>query len=205
MTAPLVTVSVRFLGSRYTLGLGVIIQTSALVGASFGTQIWHLVLTQGIAFGLGVGLSFNSTVSIVSQWFDKRRSFANSLTTCGSGFGGLIYSLATNAAISSVGLPWAFRILAILTFVVNGTCCILLRDRNKAVGTVLSAFRWELLRKKEFLLFLSWGFFSLIGYTIIIFSLADYGQVVGLSASQASLAAAIMNRTSCNCSYCTQS
>ncbi|KAH7347417.1 major facilitator superfamily domain-containing protein [Plectosphaerella cucumerina] len=193
MTAPLVTISVRHLGSRYTLGLGVIIQTSALVGASFGTEIWHLVLTQGIAFGLGVGLSFNSTVSVVSQWFDKRRSFANSLTTCGSGFGGLIYSLATNAAISSVGLPWAFRILAVLTFVVNGTCCILMRDRNKAVGTVLSAFRWELLRKKEYLLFLSWGFFSLIGYTIIIFSLADYGQSVGLTASQASLAAAIMN------------
>ncbi|KAM0274307.1 hypothetical protein ACHAQH_007981 [Verticillium albo-atrum] len=173
--------------------MGVVIQTSALVGASFQSQIWHLVLTQGIFFGLGVGLSFNSTVSIISQYFDKRRSFANSLSTCGSGFGGLVYSLAANAAIQSVGLAWTFRILAILTFVVNGTCCILLRDRNKAVGTVLSAFQWRLIGNKQFLLFLSWGFFSLIGYTIVIFSLADYGQSVGFTSGQASLAAAIMN------------
>ncbi|KAM0323756.1 hypothetical protein ACHAQA_008693 [Verticillium albo-atrum] len=167
MTAPLVTISVRSLGSRF--------------------------LTQGVFFGLGVGLSFNSTVSIISQYFDKRRSFANSLSTCGSGFGGLVYSLATNAAIQSVGLAWTFRILAILTFVVNGSCCILLRDRNSAVGTVLSAFRWQLLKNKQYLLFLSWGFFSLIGYTIVIFSLADYGQSVGFTSGQASLAAAIMN------------
>lgn len=184
---------VSCLGSRLTLALGVLIQTSALIAASFSNEIWHLILSQGLCFGLGIGLSFNSTVSVVSQWFERRRSFANSLTTCGSGFGGLIYSLATNAIITNISLSWAFRVLAILTFVVNGTCAILLRDRNRDVGTVLSAFRWELLRRKNFLLFLTWGFFSLLGYTIVIFSLADYGQTVGLSASQASLVAAIMN------------
>ncbi|EGY21534.1 uncharacterized protein VDAG_10516 [Verticillium dahliae VdLs.17] len=193
MTAPLVTLSVRSLGSRSTLALGVIIQTSALLGASFRFQIWHLLLTQGVFFGLGVGLSFNSIVSIISQYFDKRRSFANLLSTCGSGFGGLTYSLVTNAAIRSVGLAWTFRILAILTLVVNGLCCILLRNRNKSVGTVLSAFRWELLKRKNYLLFLLWGLFRLIGYTIVIFSLADFGQSVAFITSQASLAAALMN------------
>lgn len=140
-----------------------------------------------------MGFAFNSTVGIVSQWFHRRRSFANSLSTAGSGFGGLIYSLGTNAMIENISLAWAFRILAILSFVVNGVCCLLMRDRNKAIGSVLSAFSWRLFRRTEFWLFLGWGFFSLFAYVIVIFSLPDYGTNVGLSASQGSLVAAMLN------------
>ncbi|KAL2760043.1 hypothetical protein ACRALDRAFT_2038769 [Sodiomyces alcalophilus JCM 7366] len=193
LVAPLVTTSVRLTSTRKALGFGVVTQTVALVAASFSTRMWHLLLSQGIAFGLGMGFNFNATVGIVPQWFHRRRSFASSLSTAGSGFGGLVYSLASNAMIDSVGLAWAFRILAILSFVVNGICCLLMRDRNKAVGSVLAAFRLDLFRRKEYLLFLSWGFFTLIGYVIVLFSLSDYAQSVGFSASQGSIIAAVLN------------
>lgn len=197
LVSPLTTLSIRRFGTKPTLGAGVIIQAAALIAASFSTEVWHLLLTQGIAFGIGMGLAFNATVGVVPQWFRRRRSFAAALSTGGSGFGGLIYSLATNAMIDNIGLAWAFRVLALLSLVVNGGCCLLVKDRNKAIGTVLTAFNWRLLRKVEFWLFVSWGFFSLFGYVIVIFSLPDYGQSVGFSASQGSLAAAILNCKSC--------
>lgn len=155
--------------------------------------MWHLLLSQGVCFGLGLGFCFTSTVGVVPQWFTKRRSFANSVATCGSGFGGLTYSLATNAMISNLGLAWAFRILAILAFVVNGACSLIVRDRNKAVGAVHIPFHKDLFRHFEFWLFIGWGFFSLMSYVIVVFSITDYAQSVGFTASQGSLAAAIFN------------
>lgn len=166
---------------------------ASFIGASFSTHIWHLLLSQGICFGLGLGFCFTATVGVVPQWFVKRRSFANSVATCGSGFGGLIYSLGTNAMISDLGLAWAFRILAILAFVVNGGCSLILRDRNKAVGAVHIPFHKDLFKHIDYWLFLGWGFFGLMSYVIVVFSIADYARQVGFSASQGSLAAAMFN------------
>lgn len=166
---------------------------AAFIGASFTSQIWHLVLSQGICFGAGMGFLFTASVGLVPQWFSKRRSLANSIGSAGSGFGGLTYSLAANAMIDRLGLDWAFRILAILAFVVNGICSFTARDRNKEVGAVYVAFHAELFRKIEFYMFLAWGFFSLLGYVIVVFSLADYSQTVGFTATQGSIVAAIFN------------
>ncbi len=130
-------------------------------------------------------------MGVVTQWFSKRRSFANALATSGSGFGGLIYSLATNAMIKNIGLAWSFRVLGILAFVINGICAALMRDRNKSVGAVHVAFHKDVLKKAEFYLFVMWGFFSLFGYIIVVFSLPDYSEVVGLSATQGSLIGAL--------------
>lgn len=150
-------------------------------------------LRVSVCFGTGLGFCFTSTVGVVPQWFHKRRSFANAVSTAGSGFGGLIYALSTNAMITNLGLEWAFRILAVLAFVVNGACSLILRDRNKAVGSVHVAFRLSLFKQLEFWLFIAWGFFSIISYTIVVFSITDYAQTVGFTAQQGSIVAAVFN------------
>lgn len=118
----------RKFGTKTALGVGIVLETIGLLGASWASEIWHLFLTQGIAFGLGMGFLFVSSVTIIPQWFLKKRSFANSIGAAGSGIGGLVYSLATNAIIQSIGLGWAFRILAILACTVNVICTILVKD-----------------------------------------------------------------------------
>lgn len=110
-----------------------------------------------------MGFLFIASVGVVPQWFNKRRSFANSISTAGSGFGGLTYSLATNAMIQSIGLGWAFRVLAIVACGVCVICTLVIKDRNKAVGSVHVAFDVSLFRRPEFLLLLAWGFFSMLG------------------------------------------
>lgn len=136
---------------------------------------------------------FVCSVGIVPQWFSKRRSFANSIAAAGSGIGGLMYSLATQAMIDSIGLGWAFRVLAILAFAVNTLCAVLIRDRNKAIGSVQLAFDVRLFKRKEFLLLLLWGFFSMLGYIVLLFSLPNYARSIGLSAKQGSIIGALLN------------
>ena len=109
-----------------------------------------------------MGFLFVGSVGVVPQWFTTRRSLANSIGTAGSGIGGMVYSLAANAMIQSIGLGWAFRILGILAFVVNFICAILIKDRNKAIGAKQLSFDYRLFKRFEYILLLGWGIFSMV-------------------------------------------
>ncbi|KAK3337367.1 major facilitator superfamily domain-containing protein [Cercophora scortea] len=193
LVSPLATLCIGRFGTNATLRFGTVLEAVSFIGASFSTHKWHLLLSQGVCFGMGLGFCFTATVGVVPQWFTKRRSFANAISTGGSGFGGLVYSLATDAMIRNLGLAWSFRILAVISFVVNGACTLTLRDRNKAVGAIHIAFHIDLLKRPEFLLYIGWGFFAIISYVIVVFSLADYAHMMGFDPSQGSVVAAVFN------------
>ncbi|KAJ8125332.1 hypothetical protein O1611_g8308 [Lasiodiplodia mahajangana] len=180
-------------GTRLTIFTGIIFEVIAFVGSSFATKLWHIILTQGVSFGLGLGLMFVTSAPVPAQWFRKKRSLANGCVASGSGFGGLIYSLATNAMIENIGLAWTFRSLAIICFVVNGVATLFIRDRNKAISSVHVAFNWKLFKRPSFVMFQLWLALSLIAYTILVFSIVAYSQAVGLTPSQASLVGALFN------------
>ncbi|KAJ9647823.1 hypothetical protein H2199_001598 [Coniosporium tulheliwenetii] len=172
--SPLATILTRIYGTRTTLLVGVFLETLSLIGASFATRIWHLFLSQGLCFGWGMGFLFVGSVGIVPQW-------------------GLVYSLATNAMIERIGLAWAFRILGVVAFVVNLVCALLVRDRNKLVGSSQRGFDYRLFRRGEFLLLLGFGFLSMLGYIVLLFSLPNYADSVGLTAQQGSVVGAVLN------------
>ena len=140
-----------------------------------------------------MGFLFVGTVGIIPQWFTKRRSVANGIATAGSGIGGTVYSLATNAMIQSIGLAWAFRILGIIAFTVNFICAMLIKDRNKAIGATQLAFDYRFFKRPEFLMLLGWGFFSMLGYIVLLFSLPNYALSIGLTAKQGSVIGALLN------------
>lgn len=193
LIAPVATLMTRRLGIHLTLFFGAALQAGGLVAASFSYQIWHLFLSQGAAFGFGMGFLFVGSVGVPSQWFTTKRSLANGIAACGSGFGGLLYSLAAGAMIRTIGVAWCYRTLGILAFGVNAVCIAFLRDRSKAIGSRYSAFEVKLFKRPEYLLLNGYGFFSMLGYIALVFSLADYGRKIGLDASQASLVSALLN------------
>ncbi|EEP80963.1 conserved hypothetical protein [Uncinocarpus reesii 1704] len=193
LISPLVTYLIHLFGHRIILNVGICVQTISFIAASFATQQWHLFLSQGVCFGLGMGFIFIGSVGITPQWFLKKRSVANSIAAAGSGIGGLAYSLGAGAMIPRLGLGWAFRVLGITTFCINLVACNLLRDRNKAIGSRYRAFHLPLLKRPEFLLLQLWGGFSLLGYVVLLFSLPNFALSIGLSAHQGSIVGALLN------------
>lgn len=193
LASPAATYLIRKFGIYPPLYLGIFLQTIALLGASWSHEIWQLFLSQGVCFGLGMGFTFNATVGIIPQWFDKRRSFANSIGTAGSGVGGLIYSLGTDAMIRSLGLGWAYRILAIVSCAAITVSALLIRDRNAAIGSVFNSFETKLLKLPQYTLTLAWGCFSIAGYICMLFTLPNYSLSIGLTSKQASIVGAVFN------------
>lgn len=62
LLSPIATLTTRLYGTNVTLLIGVFFETLALIGASFARQIWHIFLSQGICFGLGLGFLFVGSV-----------------------------------------------------------------------------------------------------------------------------------------------
>jgi MFS family permease len=193
IVSPVATLTTRRWGTRTTLFIGVGFETVSFIGASFASEIWHLFLSQGVCFGWGMGFLFVGSVGIAAQWFTTHRSLANGCCAAGSGLGGLIYSLAAQAMIRDIGLPWAFRTLAVIAFVVNSACALLIKDRNKQIGSSQLSFDYTLFAKPQFVGLLAFGFLSMLGYIVLLFSLPSYARTIGLSAQQGSIIGAVFN------------
>ncbi|KAF2713338.1 major facilitator superfamily protein [Pleomassaria siparia CBS 279.74] len=188
-----VTYLVRRFGTHVPMIMGVCFQTGGFVAASFAKEIWQLYLSQGVLVGLGVGFLFIPSVAVTSQWFDKKRSLANSINSSGSGIGGIIISLATTPMIMHLSLAWSLRIIGIVSGTMNILATCLLRNRNHIVRPPMHPFDVRLLRRLPVSLLLAWGFFSMLGYIIILYSLSDFGRGLGFSATQASSITALVN------------
>ncbi|KAL7928362.1 MFS general substrate transporter [Trichoderma chlorosporum] len=194
LVPPLSSILHRTVGVRITVIIGGIFISGAYIAASFSKTIWQLILSQGVCYGVGMGICFTATASLVPQWFTKRRMLANGLATGGTGFGGLTYSLAANTMIHRIGIAWTFRIMAIICFVVITTSALFLKDaRTTTSKAKAKTFEWKLLKVIDFWLFLGWLWLASLGYVVVVFSLSAYAQQVGFSAQQGSLVSAMFN------------
>lgn len=166
-------------------------RATLLVGVFFSNSRTHhrILLQEDLAFGpqpkhkpwLGNGFDVCGFIRHPFSMVSTKRSLASGFATCGSALGGLIYSLGTNSMIENIGLAWAFRILAIVSLVVNLGCSLLLRDRNAQTKSGNpKAFEMRLLRQFDFIMTLAWAILSLMAYTVVLFSIPDYGQSLGL-------------------------
>ncbi|EXJ67776.1 uncharacterized protein A1O5_09122 [Cladophialophora psammophila CBS 110553] len=193
LSAPVVNISTRHLGMRFTLLIGTALLFVALFGASYATEIWHLFLTQGVCFGWAMGFLYIPATAALPQWFSTRRSLAMGIASSGAGLGGLAYNLAAGGIVQSLGMNWAYRILAFCGLAVNGACSLLLKDRNKAVQPLQNAFNYREYGHIEVILVVIWGVLTELGYIVLLYSLPNYATSIGLTAGQGSVVGAVLN------------
>jgi MFS family permease len=193
LISPLATALTRRHGIHIPMALGILLQTSGLIGASFATKISQLYLTQGLLVGFGIGLTWIPSIAVLPQWFAKRRSLANGICSAGSGIGGLIFSFAVRALLSNVSLAWALRTCGLVSAGMNILATSAIRSRNHIVQPNLHPFDVRLFRRYEVFLALAWGFASMFGYVVLLFSLSDFARSIGLGSGQAAAVTALLN------------
>ncbi|KAJ7327511.1 MFS general substrate transporter [Mycena albidolilacea] len=107
---------------------------------------WHFMLCQGFGVGIGSGLMFSTMLTVVTQWFKKRRGFALGVTCFGGALGSTVQPIILRQLIAKVGFAWAMRSLGfILAFVlvITNVCIARRLGPVKAPGGLLGlhAFR----------------------------------------------------------------
>ena len=122
--------SSRF-GFRTIHFIGSCIITIGLFLESFSYSYWHLLITQGILFGVGASFTYFPALAAPTQWFKSKRGLALGIATSGSGIGALVMSLITEVVIQKYGFLLACRFIAIGCFAVNMVSNLFLTTRSK--------------------------------------------------------------------------
>ncbi|KAL1619390.1 hypothetical protein SLS54_006668 [Diplodia seriata] len=213
MVSPIAVTSREKLGTPTTLLMGTAVVFAALFSSAYATAIWQLFLSQGVAFGWGMGFLYITATAVLPPWFSTRRSLALGLASSGAGLGGLAYSLGTGHAIAQLGVAWTYRVLALCSVVVNTASSLLLRDRvpkavlaqpkamtlhqqragKKQLTGVMRNFDLRDFGRIEVLLIVFWGVVTELGYITIYYSLPNFASTIGLSDSQGAVANALLN------------
>ncbi|KAL6702604.1 hypothetical protein ACN47E_001304 [Coniothyrium glycines] len=63
----------------------------------------------------------------------------------------------------------------------------------KNIGSSQLSFDYRLFKRKEFVGLLAFGFLSMLGYVVLLFSLPNYARTIGLTAQQGSIVGAVLN------------
>jgi MFS family permease len=102
-------------GYYYTIIIaGSFLQVLGCFTTSISTQYWQLFLAQGICQGLGDGLTYCPTVSLVSTYFSKNRAIAMAFTASGAAAGGIIFPLIARQLLPVAGFAWTVRVMGLV-------------------------------------------------------------------------------------------
>lgn len=157
------TFSGRALDAGYyhtVLTLGSFMQVLGVFMSSVSTQYWQLFLTQGICKGLGDGLVFCPTVSLVATYFSKKRSLAMAFTASGGATGGIIFPLVAQQLLPKVGFGWTVRTMGFIILFNAAIIVSIARVRlsPRKVGPIVE---WSAFKEPSYTLFCIGMFFNL--------------------------------------------
>ncbi|RKF64578.1 Fujikurins efflux protein [Erysiphe neolycopersici] len=178
---------------RTLLLSGSILIVLGLLMTSFATSYWQFLFSQGVCIGLGNGLLFCPSLSVVSTYFTSKRSIAIGIGASGSAIGGIIYPALFSNLLPVIGFSWTIRVAALIEFICLAMCSIGLRSRvpPKKSGGLID---FESLKDTSYVLF-AWGmFFNLWGVYFAAHYIALYSTtILNLSSKEAMSLLMVLN------------
>ena len=126
---------------RKTCIAGAIVSAVSIFLSTFSPNVYLLMISYGVLGGLGLGLMYVPAVTAVGYWFEKKRSLVTGISTCGSGFGTIVFAPVVTALEAGLGWQWCNRIVAGFCLAVRETVTSF---TQLSIPFVFSAPCWEL-------------------------------------------------------------
>lgn len=123
---------------------------------------WQAFLAQAICIGIGTGLLFVPSVSILSQYFSTRVAIAVGLAATGSSIGGVIYPIVFHRLQPTVGFGWATRVIGFMQLATLVIPCTVMKVRMLPAAK-RKLFDWAAFKEVPYLLFTLGGTIGFAG------------------------------------------
>ncbi|CAD6892498.1 unnamed protein product [Tilletia controversa] len=102
------------------------VMAASVVPANSGVGLFIL---QGMLPGISGGIAFTPVIMWLPEWFDARRGMATGVAYLGGSVGGILFPLAFNQSLQTVGFRWTLRVQAMIQLVVGVAILASLRPR----------------------------------------------------------------------------
>ncbi|KAJ3563241.1 hypothetical protein NPX13_g8269 [Xylaria arbuscula] len=146
---------------RMLLYTGTLFTVVGMMLLSLSTQYYQVFLSQGVCVGIGCGLLYVPTLSLVGDTFKASRATAMGVVTSGIALGGVIYTIVFLQLIPNLGFPWTVRIIGFICH----------REATRL-------FDASVLRDAPFMCFALAQFFIFLGYLVPLFYIPTYAETV---------------------------
>ncbi|KAI9827424.1 MAG: hypothetical protein M1819_006965 [Sarea resinae] len=103
-------------GPRVTICSSSALYVASLMLTSLCKEYYQYLLCQGILAGITNGLVYTPAVSIIGQYFHRRRALAMGIASTGSSLGGVIFPVMLIRMLfhTSIGFGWSVRVVGFL-------------------------------------------------------------------------------------------
>jgi predicted MFS family arabinose efflux permease len=192
--APLITPIVRRYAPyrKHMIWVGWPLCIIGLLAGSFANSLGTLVLTQGVCYGVGFLIFYYPILSMVDEFWVRRRGMAYGLMCSASGVSGAVMPLVLQALLRKYGFRVTLRAIAVALVVLTGPLIPLLQGRGEQRGGSLRT-DWSFLKKRLFWTYSVGNLLMGLGYFFPSLYLTSYAESIGLSGPQGALLLALMS------------
>ena len=140
-----------------TFAVGAVIQLIGIFTTSVSTNFWQLLLSQGIATGIGMGIMFCPAMALCATYFSSHRGLAVAVVTTGNSTGGMIYPIIVTHLLPKLGYGWTVRVLG---FINLGCYAIVLAFMRPRLPPRMSGplIEWSAFRDAPYVLYMGGTF-----------------------------------------------
>lgn len=182
------------------------ISCASLACASFVTQVWQLILLQGVCFGIGGGGLYAPVIVYLSEWFSVRKGLAAAIIFGGAGAGGTLYPIVVNYLLEELGFRWTLRIWAAFMLLFGAPTLLFMKPRlpsNRLSGTrgmgLLARIKrqhWSFLYSPLFISLSVTTFIQALAYFPVSLYMSVYTTSLGLPPVNGTIVLAVFNLAS---------
>lgn len=164
-----------------------------LIAGSFADRLGTLILTQGVMYGVGFISFYYPILSMVDEYWVRRRGMAYGLLCSASGASGAVTPVILQSLLRDYGYRTTLRAVAIMLVVLTGPLIPLLKGRTQHQHNASPRTDWSFLRKRLFWTYSTSNLLMGIGYFFPSLYLPSYATSIGLSTTQGALLLALMS------------
>ena len=165
---------------RLLLFSGSFLVVSGFMMLSLCKEYWQALLAQGFCIGIGGGLLFTPTVSLIPTYFSTKIGLAVGIASSGASLGGVIYPIVLYKLLGEIGFPWAVRVIGFIAFGTFILPLAVMRMRVR-VPKPRAIIDWSAFVDTPFMVFTLGLLIVFIGNAVLIFYISYYPQERGFT------------------------
>ncbi|XP_038133650.1 solute carrier family 16 member 6b isoform X1 [Cyprinodon tularosa] len=112
--APVASLLSNRFGCRPVVMMGGFLMSLGMISSAFTRSISEMYITTGIVSGLGFCLSFIPTVTILAQYFSRRRALVTSIASSGESFAIFAFAPAFTSLKEDIGWRYCLVVLGVM-------------------------------------------------------------------------------------------
>jgi MFS family permease len=103
-------------GPRVVVGAGLLALATGMLGAALAHSYGELVVSYGMAVGIGSGAIYVPLLGLIQRWFYHRRGLASGVATAGVSIGTLTFPVVCASAVDAFGWRTLYLGFALICF-----------------------------------------------------------------------------------------